>query len=318
MKNVGLIGVGKHGSRYARHIVEDIENLNFVALSRRSDLGRDQAAEWGARWYPRWEDSVAAPEVDVVIAVTPPHLNLAIASACAHFGKPLLLEKPLARNVSEAEAIVAVMRQAACPLTIGQTLRYNPVIQSLTRFLPTMGRLHTFYANQRIEPSVLAWHDDPELAGAGVVMHTAVHLFDALQLITGTKVARVMARSQCIHTHHLEDAMQVLVELEGGVMGTIDVSKIGQARSGRYEFVCQNGQLHGDHIFGYTETIRGSQRGDFRQYEQVSTIPALVLDWNDFIEGRRTNPIAGEEGLEAVRVCQACLHSAQGMVWVDL
>ncbi len=80
------------------------------------------------------------------------------------------------------------MDAAEVPLTVAQTLRYNPVIQALRQRLPEMGELYSFTANQRLEPSTLAWHDDQETAGAGVLFHTAIHVFDALREITGLKV----------------------------------------------------------------------------------------------------------------------------------
>ena len=56
---VGLLGTGKHGSRYARHIGEDVEGLELVAISRRSALGREQATGWGCRWNDDWRAVVA-------------------------------------------------------------------------------------------------------------------------------------------------------------------------------------------------------------------------------------------------------------------
>ena len=41
--NVGVIGTGKHGSRYARHIINDVDGLALTAISRRSEVGRQQA-----------------------------------------------------------------------------------------------------------------------------------------------------------------------------------------------------------------------------------------------------------------------------------
>ena len=46
---VGILGTGKHGSRYARHVVDDVEGLELVAISRRSAEGRAQAAGWNCR-----------------------------------------------------------------------------------------------------------------------------------------------------------------------------------------------------------------------------------------------------------------------------
>jgi predicted dehydrogenase len=186
MTGVGVIGTGRHGSRYAHHIINDIDGLELKAIARRSQVGAEQAASWGVSWYLDWQDLITDPSVEGVIAVVPPALNPAIARDCAREGKPLLMEKPLGPNSLEAAEIVAVMNAASVPLTVGQTLRYNPVIRSLQSRLPEMGALYAFSANQRLEPSSLAWHDERETAGAGVLIHTAVHVFDALRVYHGT------------------------------------------------------------------------------------------------------------------------------------
>ena len=188
MRGVGIIGTGRHGSRYVHNIINDIEGLELKAIARRSQEGAEQAASWGVFWYRDWQDLITDPSVEAVIAVVPPALNPAIARSCAREGKPLLMEKPLGRNSLEAAEIVTVMNAASTPLTVGQTLRYNPVIRSLRSRIAEMGALYSFSANQRLEPSSLAWHDERETAGAGVLIHTAIHVFDALCFITGLKV----------------------------------------------------------------------------------------------------------------------------------
>ncbi|SHO52502.1 Gfo/Idh/MocA family protein [Desulfopila aestuarii] len=318
MKRIGLIGTGKHGSRYANHIITDIDTFALTGISRRSEEGFNQAKEWETCYFPDWRDLVASPDVDALVAVTVPSLNLDIARLCAEHGKPLLLEKPLAGNGRDAEEIVRVMREAGCPLTVGQTLRYNPVIGSLQKQLPHLGRLYSLAVNQRIEPSTLAWHDDPEVAGAGVIIHTAVHVFDALKVITGLRIRRVMAASRCVHSSCLEDLVIVLLEFENGVLGTLDVSKVGHARSGRYEFICQEGQLHGDQIHCFTKTIRHSSVVFQEQLEQVPTILPLLEDWASFLETGQNNPVTGEDGLYAVKVCDCCLQSVAENRWIDV
>lgn len=319
MKRVGLIGTGKHGSRYAQHIIDDIPGFALGGINRRDeDAGRRQAGEWNTSFYGSWRELVESDSIDCIIAVTPPGINLEIARACADANKPLLMEKPLARNGKEASEIVQVMARKNVPLTVGQTLRYNPVITKLARDLGEMGELYSFAVNQRIEPSSLAWHDEPEEAGAGVVMHTAVHVFDALRLITGMSVRRVTALSRCVHSSKLEDLMVILVELQNGVMGSVDVSKIGQARSGRFEFICHEGQLVGEQIHGFTKVIRQSRVVDYQELGQVPTILVLLRDWLSFLMGKRENPVSGEDGRYAVEVCQACLQSVAEGGWVDI
>lgn len=318
MKRLGLIGAGKHGSRYAAHIANDLEGFTLAGISRRSHEGIAQAAGWQTRYYPDWHDLVASGEVDAVVAVVVPSLHLEIAHHCAAYRKPLLLEKPLARNATEGAEIVRIMAAAECPLTVGQTLRYSPVIEALRHQLPQLGTLHSLAVNQRIEPSTLGWHDEPEIAGAGVIIHTAVHIFDALKVITGLRIRRVMAASRCVHSRRLEDLVTVLLEFENGVLGTLDVSKIGQARSGRYEFVCQEGQLHGDQVHGFTTIIRHSTVAAHEQLVQEPTVLRLLEAWSAFLETGHNNPVTGEDGLYAVRVCDACLQSAASRCWVEI
>lgn len=318
MRRIGVIGTGKHGSRYASHIVNDLAGAELAGISRRSLEGFGQAEAWGCSYFENWQELVADPQVDAVIAVTPPGLNLEIAKLCAAHRKPLLIEKPLARDSREASALVNIMADANCPLTVGQTLRYNPVIAALGERLPKMGRLHSFAVNQRIEPSTLAWHDDPEAAGAGVMMHTAVHVFDALRVITGLRIQRVMATMKCVHSTRLEDLVVMLVECENKVLGTVDVSKVGHARSGRFEFICQKGQLVGEQSHGFLEVVEQNRVTDHRDFEPFPTILPLLTDWLIFLDGSGENPIRSREGLYAVQVCSAALQSANAGEWVDV
>jgi predicted dehydrogenase len=203
-------------------------------------------------------------------------------------------------------------------LTIGQTLRYNQVITTLRNQLPMIGTLLSFTANQRLEPPVLAWLDDPSAAGAGVSFHSAVHVFDALRLITGLEIVRVMARIRCVHSTRLEDHLVALVEMENGVMGTVDCSKIGPARSGGFEFVGDQGYVYGDQVHNVAERTDGRQRIPLELGEPVNTIVPLLRDWCTFLQGRGKNPIPSEEGVRAVQVCEACLHSAAKGGWQEV
>jgi predicted dehydrogenase len=315
---IGIIGTGTHGSRYANHLVHDIDGLQLVAISRRSASGEAQAREWQCRWHRDWQQLVADDQVEAVISVVPPTLNLAIARSCAAHNKPLLLEKPLADTAASGQEIVRLFKEQNLPLTTGQTLRYNQVIQTFKKQLPELGGLHSFACNQRLEPSTLGWHEQPELAGAGVSFHTAVHVFDALRFITGLEIVRVMAVTGSRHNAALEDLLLVLVELENRVLGSVDCSKVGKARSGRYEFVCDNGQLVGDQVHNQCGLIRGMDIEPVACGQPVGTIIPLLRDWQRFLSGQGANPISGADGLRAVQACEACLTSARQSCWVDV
>jgi predicted dehydrogenase len=192
------------------------------------------------------------------------------------------------------------------------------VINDLRDKLPLIGPLLSLSANQRLEPATLDWLDQPEFAGAGVSFHSAVHVFDAIHYITGQEIVRVMARIRCLHSTTLEDHLVVLIELEDGLLGTVDCSKIGPARSGRFELIGEKGQLHGDQVHHQLEHIQGANSVLLACSEPLSTIVPLLEDWCRFLHGEAENPIPPEVGLAAVRVCEACLRSAAKGGWQEV
>jgi predicted dehydrogenase len=315
---IGIIGTGRHGSRYVGHIMKDVPGMELVAISRRSAAGLEQARKWHVRYYADWHDLVHDPQVEAVISVTPPAVNLAIARYCAVLRKPLLVEKPLAADSRSGAEMVALFKDADLPLTVGQTLRYNSIIQGLRRNLAKVGHLFSFSASHRLEPSSLPWMEDAATAGAGVILHTAVHMFDALRYITGLEIRRVRASRYQIHNPNLEDLFTAQVEMADGVVGTVDSSKIGKGRTGRYEFVGLDGELHGDQVHGRLEFIQGADIMPVSHAPLTPTIVPLLNDWLAFLKGQAANPVSGEEGLASLSVCDACLRAARLGEWVEV
>jgi predicted dehydrogenase len=233
-------------------------------------------------------------------------------------GKPLLLEKPLTTDFPAGQNLVTLFDRAGVPLTVAQTLRYNSVIGALRQNLPQLGRLFSFAACQRLEPSTMGWLEQPEIAGGGVIFHTAVHLFDALRFITGEEIVKIRATAGNIYNSQLEDVLVAEVILGNGCLGIIDASKVSPARAGRYEFVGENGQLHGDQIHGILEKIEGVKVTSLPVTPPGPTLLPLLKDWHALLIGAGNNPIPGEVGLAAVKVCHACRKSVETGRWVAL
>jgi len=304
---VGIIGTGVHGARYARHVLQDPVGMELTAIARRSEAGGEQARRWNCRWHADWRALVDDEGVEAVISAATPDLNADIAEACARADKPLLLEKPLAADLRSGERVCAAAQRA--PLTVAQTLRYNPVILALKRELPRAGRLFSFAADQRLEPSAHAWLTDPAVAGGGVVLHTAVHLFDALRFITGREILAVRGTSLRRHNPRLEDLFLGELRMEGELHGTVDLSKVGPARTGRYAFTGSEGMLEGEQVHGELRWVCGRRLEQLEAHAPLPTLPSLLRDWGGFLRGERGNPIPAEEGLAALRACVAALRS---------
>src|SRR5262249_3471287 len=158
---------------------------------RNLEAARQQAAEFGCRAYGDFHELMAAPDVDAVVVVVPATMHPPIIAAAAACRRPVLLEKPAAAALADGERLLAAVRTAAIPVMVAQPLRYNAVVRVLRAELPRLGRVHALRISQRFEPSRPGWIDDPAIAGGGITLHTGVHSFDLVRVLSGLEVERV-------------------------------------------------------------------------------------------------------------------------------
>jgi predicted dehydrogenase len=193
-------GVGKHGARYARHIRDDLADVELVAIARRDpDQAAAAARVFGARAFTDYRELIERGEVDAVIVVVPPTLHVEVVSCAAQAGIPVLLEKPAAPSLAAGQTLLAALRRNPIPLMVAQTLRYNAVVCALRAACADLGPLRSLTFAQRFEPSPLGWLDDPARSGGGIVLHTGVHAFDLARVLRGLMIDGHLS-TQAVHT----------------------------------------------------------------------------------------------------------------------
>lgn len=307
---IGLLGLGLHGSRYARHIVGgDVPGAHLAAVWRRdADAGRQQAETWGCRFETDPAAVVDAPDVDAVITAVPVGGHATIAALVADKKKPLLSEKPLGRSYEEAESIRDRFDSAGVPLTVAQTLRFDPLVEALTERIENRGGLTGFCLEQRIEPRNVGWEDDREAAGGGVLLQTAIHTVDALWTIARPKTFTVEHARFAHHVYQdLEDHALLTVALGDcatskldRVVGHVAASKIGGSRHMRFAFYTETVGYEADFIARTLTEVRGRERtveNVPEQYTVAKVAAAFVRSLNG-----EPNPVPGAEGVRAVKV----------------
>jgi predicted dehydrogenase len=309
---LGLIGVGRHGARYARHLLVDrIEGCHLSVISRRdAAAGRAFAAEHGIAFVPDWRQVLSHPAVDAVVVVTPPALNLPICLAAAEAGKPLLIEKPLALTVADAQTMVSAARHAGVPLMTAQTLRFTPVFRRLKARLPEVGSPQYLSLTMRAEPAPHAWLEDPRQAGGGVVIEIGIHLFDLIRFLTGEEAVEVSAQVMRQHTVHTEDLALVTLRLRSGLRCFVEVSRVAGGRVCRADAMGRDGVLIADVGPSVLTRIKGWTTVEA---EAVPDVPTLVTVIREFVRSLTTGsplPVTGEDGLRAVAMAEAAYRSA--------
>jgi predicted dehydrogenase len=307
---VGVIGTGKHGVRYLRHLGE-VPGLRLVALSRRDrGEGERQAGAYGCRYVSEPEALIEDPAVDVVVLVVPPTQHLRLCVAAARARKAFLVEKPLAASLAECRAIAEAAAASGVTAMVAHTLRFNAVVRALAAALPAIGPLHAAVLTQRFEPSALPWLDRRVEAGGGIILHTGVHSFDLLRHLTGREAVRVRAEARRVATRETEDSFAAVVELEGGeILGMVGGSRATAGRSGAIELAGRDGQLVGDHVHGLAARLSGTARSELPVGPPVPTVLAVLEELAAALAGRRAPAITLGDGAASVALAESCYRS---------
>lgn len=307
----GLIGLGRHGRRYAAHLIEGIPGCRLTAVSRRDAVaGKAFGNQHGVMFLADWRDLVAQPDVDAVLVVTPPALNRDICLTAARAGKSLLIEKPLSLTAGEAETMVRAARQAGVALMTAQTLRFTPVLCRLRARMPAIGALEYLSLTMRAERPPHTWLGDPKQAGGGVLIEIGIHLLDLIRFLTGEEGVEVFALCDQRHTTRVEDMAFARFILASGVRCYVDVSRVSGGRICRVEAVGQTGQLVADVDQGVLTRIEGR---NIVETETIPDRPTIVAVLEAFARSLSTGtpvPVTGLDGLRAVTMAESCYRSA--------
>jgi predicted dehydrogenase len=313
MLGLGLIGLGKHGSRYARHIVEDLADAALVAVCRRNRIeGEALATAYRCAFHDDYRDLVANPRVEAVVVAVPPMLHPAIVEAACLAGKPVLVEKPLATSLAAAQRIASVVSSSGVRAMVAHTLRFNSTVQTVRRHLPEIEPLHALSLSQRFEPSQLDWLDRRIESGGGIVLQTGVHSFDLLRFLTGCEVTRVWCRTVQIVTRETEDSFAMTCQLSNpSLVATIAGSRALGGRVGLLDLAGARGHLLADHVHGFVHLVRGTERLALAVPLPVATVRETLGAFVRALREGTSFPISIEDGLRAVAIVDAAYRSAE-------
>jgi predicted dehydrogenase len=313
----GLIGLGRHGTRYAESL-KGMEGAQLIAVCRR-DLSRAEefASSWGAkRAYADYGELIRDREVDAVVVVTPNSTHGEIAIEAAEYRKHVLVEKPIARSSAEAEGMVSAARRNGINLMVGHTFRYHPMTTEAMRFLGEIGEVFLAAMCKRQQRST-GWRLDPQERG-GAIMDIGVHLFDLTRFILKERPTSVQCNCKHVLGLDVEDSFGAILELSKERLALLDASACSNGRTDRMEFAGREGHLATDRYRRELQLVLGDKRRGIPLVGSDATLHLLLGDFVRSIKEGREPPITGEDGLEAVRIAEACYRSSEGRCKVFL
>jgi len=198
---IGFIGTGGIGAQHAQGMRALPQHFRLVAASDSNlqALARFADACGISRRHADYRQVLADAEVEAVVILLPHHLHEQVATEALAAGKHVLLEKPIARTLAEADRIIQAARCARRTLMIGHNQRFDSRHAQVARSLASgaLGRVLTARIDhqQHFNPPAGSWWRSREQVGGGCVIGSGIHRLDLLRWWFG-EVDEVAAQLQ--------------------------------------------------------------------------------------------------------------------------
>ncbi len=197
MKKVGwgIIGCGNVTEVKSGPGFQKAKHSELVAVMRRQGaLAKDYAMRHHVpKWYDKAEALIQDPDVDAVYIATPPAFHKEYVLQCAKAGKPVYVEKPMAMNFEECNAMIEACKERDVPLYVAYYRRALPRFHKIKELLDNkvIGDVR-FVTVRNTQPLIcpddqgaLPWRVQPEIAGGGIFFDIGCHTLDILDFLLG-------------------------------------------------------------------------------------------------------------------------------------
>jgi predicted dehydrogenase len=269
---VALIGYAFMGKAHSNAWRNVASYFDVPAFEQKVVVGRDPAGVAAAADKYGWSESATdwravldRDDIDIVDICAPGFMHAEIAIAALAAGKHVLVEKPLANTLAEAEAMAEAARKArvrGVQSMVGFNYRRVPAL-ALARELIAEGRVGTvrhvraaYLQDWLADPeSPMSWRLKREAAGSGALGDIASHAIDQVLFLLGDHITEVSGRTHTFTTHRpgaqgreevtVDDAVWATLTLASGAIASVEVSRVatGQKNSLKLEIYGDKGSL---------------------------------------------------------------------------
>jgi predicted dehydrogenase len=296
---VGVIGVGYLGRHHAR-ILSRLPGVELVAVVDTNGTRAEEVAVANrTRALQDYREMLA--HVDAVTIAVPTERHQDIALDCLSAGLPVLVEKPMARSLLEADAMIAAAAAARVPLAVGHTERFNPAVAA-ARPLLTNPRF--------IEVHRLGTFPERSL-DIDVVFDLMIHDLDVVLSLVGAGVESIEAVGVPVLTGRV-DIANARLRFSNGCIANVTASRISRDRVRKIRFFQPSAYLSIDYAAQKVDLWRlvkrdaGSPSIQGGEVDVVSEEPLKreLADFVDAVVSRRAPAVTGEDGRRALALAQ--------------
>ena len=309
---VAAIGVGSLGRHHARNYAELAKEgrVEFVgACDSAPETLKRVATDNNCDSYSDWRELLE--KLDLVSIATPTETHCEIACAFLKNGVHVLVEKPIAANVTDADKMIKSARLSGAKLMVGQLERYNPAMVALR---PHVTR-PVYFEIHRVSPFPNRSLD------VDVVLDVMIHDLDAVQWLVGegVKVSEIHAVGIPIISDKV-DAANARIEFENGAVANITASRVGTEKVRKTRFYQTNSYVVLDYASKFASITSLDPNASHPlagisinrlEINDVEPLRAEITSFLDSIENGTEPEVSGEDGLRALSLAVGVLEKIE-------
>jgi predicted dehydrogenase len=321
---VGIVGAGWIAADH-RAVLGNLGH-QLVAVCD-VDRGRGvELARGTATLYDDWRDLLDSEEIDALWIATPPRLHAEPAVAAFERGLPIYLEKPIARTMEDADAIVGAWQRSGSVCAVGYQWHATEALETLREAVAGQPVAALFGVS--VGPTAARpWFLD-RAGGGGNILERGSHQLDLLRAVAGDVASAQTIASEVVLAQgegtrgNIEDSATLVLRFANGAVGTVVVAWTRAGQPGRYslDVLASEATLH----LELDPWFRLTGRSRDRELEEGMRIHPFERSVGRFVDAVRSGtpdavfctPADARETLRTALACEASLLDGGGVVQV--
>ena len=219
MVRVGLIGFGMAGQAFHAPVIRGVQGMELVCiLERRGTRAKEKYPE--VRVTRTLEELLADKKIQLCVVATPNDSHFELARECLLAGRDVVVDKPFAPTLREADELVQLAAEHGRLITVYQDRRWDGDFGTVKKIVASgrLGRIVEYecrYDRFRLEPKPNAWREKSDQAAAGVLFDLGPHVIDQALVLFG-EPRTITASAFCEReTSQVDDSFDVCMEYPG-------------------------------------------------------------------------------------------------------
>jgi UDP-N-acetylglucosamine 3-dehydrogenase len=301
---VAVIGTGFWGRNHARVFKELAETELLAICDIDAERARSVAKQFGVTPYTNTGKMVRNENIEAVSICTWSTSLAREALKALKAGKNVLVEKPMAESVKQAENLLKTAEKEGLHLTVGFLMRFIPGLQHIRNALEdkTLGEPVCASAKR-----VGQW---PERIGdVGVVKDTAIHDLDVMRYVFDEDPVAVYAKTGSIAHRKFEDYAQIMLAFKGGKSAFIESNWLTPYKTRVFMVTGSEAIMKLDYITQEL-TIENARETVQPRYTVQEPLKLELQHFAKCITEKEKPLVTGEDGLEALKLAEAALKSS--------